>query len=77
MNSTTAINHEWDGPYTAWGVDSDECDCEECRCGSRLCPECTVSWESVKREVGLTYQFWYAFYKIKRWLAERLPGSGR
>ena len=52
---TTAINHEWDGPYTApyvgWSVDTDEDELD--------------SWIKASNR---WFKFWLAFYKIKRWL---------
>lgn len=79
MNSTTAQNHEWDGPYTAWGVDADECDCTDCTsctCGSRLCTDCGVTRHesdvAFLRSLGAG-GFWLTFYRIKRRIS-RLVG---
>lgn len=81
------MNHEWDGPYTGWGVDSDECDCSDC-CIPKPDPDLRSMVYHPRPPVpGGTFYigkgapvhfgFWLTYYKLRKRLADALPRFGR
>ena len=69
MKSTsTAINHEWAGPYTApyvgWGVDRES---DVCTCDSPVSSD-EDELDAWIKASNRWFKAWLTFYKIKRWL---------
>jgi hypothetical protein len=78
-NASTAENHEWDGPYTAWSVDQES---DACQCDSRYCTDCSpidalLKTERHAKRPDHIFRLWLTWYRLKRWLFKPTPWSNR